>query len=79
MKTLKRSCVLAVALSALLCAGCDIRYENKGTPTPQYKCDSAQLELVKKQVEVCDNTGYLGSFCWDTARAEQCTVVKEGT
>lgn len=23
MKTLKRSCVLAVALSALLCAGCD--------------------------------------------------------
>lgn len=79
MKALKRNCVLAVTFSALLGVGCDIRYENKGTPTPQYKCDSAQLELVKKQVEVCDNTGYLGSFCWDTARAEQCTAISTGT
>ena len=68
--------LLAVLLSALLVSlsGCDF------SPQTEYhrakvKCNKEQLELVKKQMEICTETGYLDSFCYDRARVEQCDIL----
>ena len=70
--------LLAVLLSVLLVllSGCD------GSPRTEYhkakvKCNKDQLELVKKQMEICTETGYLDSFCYDRARVEQCDSINK--
>ena len=61
-------CVLLVSLS-----GCD----NSEYHRAKVKCNKEQLELVRSQMDICTETGYLDSFCYDRARAEQCDLVDD--
>lgn len=65
---------LSVLFVLLLCSGCDVRYESPTTEA-KFICSSTQLEMVKKQSDICSDNGYLGSYCWNLARSEQCTAI----
>ena len=61
-------------LLVAVCSGCDIHYDSR-SDIPAYTCSTTQLDMVKKQSDICNDNGYLGSYCWDLARAEQCQAV----
>ena len=68
--------LLAIFLSVLLVSlsGCD-KPAHTEYHRAKVKCNKDQLELVKKQMDICTETGYLDSFCYDRARVEQCDLI----
>lgn len=76
MKDLKRSAIGLSFLIALLClCGCEVRQDNTDAEVELYRCNSEQLDLVKKEMEVCKQTGYLDSYCFRQAKKTQCEKI----
>jgi len=76
MKILKTTALMAIALIALLClCGCEYSVDNTDAEVELYKCNSVQLDLVKKEIEICKETGYLSSYCFRQAKKTQCEKI----
>ena len=76
MKNLKRSALGLSFLIALLClCGCEYSVDNTDAEVELYRCNSAQLDLVKKEIEICKETGYLNSYCFRQAKKTQCEKI----
>ncbi len=73
----KKTTWLAVCLTALL-AGCSRENENTKAAEiyPQdYRCTGAQLVLVKKEFEICQESGFFDSHCFKMAKSSQCELI----
>lgn len=66
IKFIVLSCIL------LICVGCEDKTVKK-----TYICTEDQLDIVEKQFQICSQTDYLDSYCYDMARAEHCKEVKD--
>lgn len=76
MKNLKRSALGLSFLIALLCLqGCSDSVDNPNAEVELYRCNSAQLDLVKKEIEICKETGYFNSYCFRQAKKTQCEKI----
>lgn len=71
-------------LLIVLLAGCgkqEVKLEFFENIPSLYKCDSTQLDLVTKYVNMCYakgmGTGYIHSFCVDTGIKNFCTLKAE--
>ena len=64
--------ILYGALPMLL-VGCDTPDYNDYLFS--YKCSEAQLELVAEEMEVCNETAYLSTYCFATAKKTQCDYI----
>lgn len=40
-----------------------------------YKCTDSQLDLVKKEFEICDQSSYVSAYCFATAKKLHCEKV----
>lgn len=75
MKNLKRSVLGLSFFIVLLCLqGCG---ENTGgrSQVENYRCTSEQLDLVKKEFEICIESSYLTSYCFLQAKKTQCDKI----
>jgi len=76
MKILKNTALVAIALISLLClSGCEVKIEDTDAEIELYTCSGAQLELVKKEMDICKQTGYLDSYCFRQAKKTQCEKI----
>lgn len=76
MKNFKRATLGLSFLIALLClCGCDVSTDNSRGEVELYTCNAAQLDLVKKEVEICRETGYFDSYCFLQAKKTQCEKI----
>ncbi len=76
MKNLKRATFGLSFLIALLClCGCEVKKDNTDAEVEFYRCSSEQLDLVKKETEVCKQTGYFDSYCFRQAKKTQCEKI----
>ena len=76
MKSLKLSAFGLSFLIALLClSGCEVKIEDTDAEIELYTCSGAQLELVKKEMDICKQTGYLDSYCFRQAKKTQCEKI----
>jgi hypothetical protein len=76
MKNFKRATFGLSFLIALLClCGCEVKVDNTDAEVELYKCSGEQLELVKKEMEICKETGYLDSYCFRQAKKTQCEKI----
>lgn len=41
-----------------------------------FKCSAEQIDLVKKEVDICSKTGYLDSTCFRQAKMTICEEIK---
>lgn len=41
------------------------------------KCIDWQLEMVRKQVEICNKTTYTSSYCYDSAIVIHCPLIQD--
>lgn len=74
MKYLKPSYLWAVVFIALLCLqGCE---ENTDGiyQVEEYRCTSEQLDLVKKEFDICKGT-YADHYCYLQAKKTQCDLI----
>jgi len=42
-----------------------------------YTCSVEQMEIVEKQIQVCDDAGYITHLCYAWAKIEQCTKMEK--
>lgn len=76
MKNFKRATLGLSFLIALLCLqGCNVSTDNSKGEVELYTCNAAQLDLVKKEVEICRETDYLNSYCFLQAKKTQCDLI----
>lgn len=61
-----------IIIVVLLLVGCKIGVDEKIRPE-NYICNDSQLELVKKEVEICGTTSYSSSYCFAQAKATICS------
>lgn len=69
---------LSICFSIVL-IGCNGDYKNKTDEKiyPQnYSCNETQLELVKKEFNICKETGYFDSYCFSQAKVSQCDKIR---
>ena len=78
MNLIKNNKLLAVLLSAsLVCVtGCNAENNKTKYQNATLKCNDEQLGMVKKQYQICTETGYLDTYCYDQARVEHCDTAK---
>lgn len=71
MKNLKRTTSGLVFLIVLLCLqGC------KREDRPEdFTCTAEQLDMVKKEFEICKESSYLSNYCFLQAKKTQCDLV----
>ncbi len=70
--------IILLAL-VLLAAGCNEgRYSTAERPH-KYVCDSDQLDLVEREMTLCNKTDYLGSYCFSQAKASLCELITTHT
>lgn len=74
MKNLKRSALGLSIFIALLCLqGCD-ENTNGIYQVENYRCTSEQLDLVKKEFDICKGT-YAEQYCFLQAKKTQCDLI----
>lgn len=65
MKNFKRATVgIPILISLMFLYGCDDNREN----LEDYRCSSEHIDLVKKELEVCRDAGFLASYCFSQAK-----------
>lgn len=74
MKNLKRTTSGLVFLIVLLCLqGC--KREDRLDRLEDFTCTAEQLDMVKKEFEICKESSYLSSYCFLQAKKTQCDLV----
>jgi hypothetical protein len=64
----------------LFLAGCE---QDVSAPDPLHerakaaKCSSVQLDMVKKDYDICQSSGYFSSHCYDIAKVTYCEQEKK--
>lgn len=72
MKNFKRATTgIPILISLMFLYGCDDNREN----LEDYRCSSEQIDLVKKELEVCKGTGFLESYCFLQAKISHCEKI----
>ena len=66
---------VVVFVASLCLCGCDVSRDDTSAEVELYKCNTAQLDLVKEEVEICKETGYLDSYCFRQAKKTQCEKI----
>jgi hypothetical protein len=65
---------LIFILSIIIICGC----EEQRLDTPEnYSCTSEELELVKKEFEICDQSSYMSSYCFLQAKKTICSPLNK--
>lgn len=66
----------------LLCvslAACDYRTEKQKQQgsmlLSDYRCTEQQLEMVKKELEICNSTNLSSSYCFNTSKKSNCDAI----
>ena len=77
MNIAKNSKLLIVLLSVLLVSltGCNAENNKTKYQNSSVKCNGEQLSMVERQYNLCTETGYLDTYCYDQARVEQCDII----
>jgi hypothetical protein len=57
----------------ILGCGADIAPSHK---LEEYVCTKEQLELVRIEFEICNESGFISSYCFEQAKKTQCTKIK---
>ena len=65
-----------IFLMTFLLAGCKDISNERAKILLQYKCTATQLVLVEREYKLCNQTSYLSSYCYETAKKTQCTLIK---
>lgn len=61
-------------LTALLLMGCEIQHSRE--PVLDYRCSEKQLDVVKKEVAICNETSFYTSFCFTQAKKTICDKIE---
>ena len=61
--------LIITALVAL--SGCNVKTTTD--PIFLYQCNKEQLELVQTEMNICLQSGYFTSVCYESAKRTQCT------
>lgn len=78
-KLFNNGAVIAVGLIVLLSfSGCEnsSRYSKGELHLEDYKCTPEQFKAVEKEYKLCQETGYLDSYCFASAKATLCDKVE---
>jgi hypothetical protein len=71
MKNLKRATFWLSFFIVLLCLqGC-----KREDGVEDFTCTAEQLDLVKKEFEICRESSYLTSYCFLQAKKTQCDLI----
>jgi hypothetical protein len=77
-KVLKNGTLLAVCCCVLLSfLGCEgsSRYGKGDLHIEDFRCSPEQFKAVKEEYAFCQETGYLGTYCFAAAKATICDKV----
>lgn len=76
MKNFKRATNgMLVSTLLLFLYGCDPNHGNIGDGNENYRCNGEQIDLVKREVEICKQASYLGTYCFNQAKKSQCVKI----
>ena len=61
----------------LLLSACDmgVTSTSKTINPADYVCNAEQLDLVRTEYNICQDTGYIDSYCFAQAKASQCDKI----
>ena len=64
-----RSLLIVVLITITGCDYCPTACQSR-----KMTCNADQLEMIRKEMELCGSTGYPDTYCYDVAKLSHCTL-----